>query len=91
MGRLPGDGGGDVDHVEAHAELGHAAEVGQSVKEGGVEAEIVSRDHDVGALKPGHEDGIVRCSAPAVQNLHIRALGQPMELLIGKGRERTGF
>lgn len=70
---IPGDGGGYVDHVEAHSELGDAAEVGQGVEQSGVEMEIVPGNHDVRTLEAGHESGIVHCTAPAVQNLRIRA------------------
>ena len=82
---------GYVDHVETHAELGDAAEVGQGVEQGFVEMEIVPGNHDVRALEAGHEGGIVHSAVPAVQNLHIRAGGQPVELFVGKGREGAGF
>ena len=45
----------------------------------------------VRALEAAHEGGIVRSAAPAVQNLHIRAGGQTVELFVGKGREGAGF
>ena len=88
---IPGDGGGYVDHVEAHSELGDAAEVGQGVEQSGVEMEIVPGNHDVRTLEAGHESGIVHCTAPAVQNLRIRAGRQPVKLFVGKGREGAGF
>ena len=88
---VPGDGGGYVDHVEARSELGDAAEVGQGVEQSGVEMEIVPGNHDVRALEAAHEGGIVHSAAPAVQNLHIRAGGQTVELFVGKGREGAGF
>lgn len=44
-----------------------------------------------GALEAAHEGGIVHSAAPAVQNLHIRAGGQTVELFVGKGREGAGF
>ena len=90
-GDVPGDGGGYVDHVEARSELGDAAEVGQGVEQSGVEMEIVPGNHDVRALEAAHEGGIVHSAAPAVQNLHIRAGGQTVELFVGKGREGAGF
>ena len=45
----------------------------------------------VRALEAAHEGGIVHSAAPAVQNLHIRAGGQTVELFVGKGREGAGF
>ena len=53
--------------------------------------EIVPGNHDVRTLEAGHESGIVHCTAPAVQNLRIRAGRQPVKLFVGKGREGAGF